>query len=185
MLSGKQVSYMEVADYLAGEKDAEVRHEYITGDVYAMAGGSRNHNTISFNLSTLIGSQLQPPCQGYGSDMKIHIRLGQEDIFYYPDLSVSCQEETGDEYYNEHPVLVVEVLSRSTERLDKYEKFLAYRALGSLREYLLVHQDICELWLFRRARQWAKEVYAEGGVKLDSVGVVLDIAAVYRGVGLT
>ena len=184
MLSGKQTSYIDAADYLAGEQQATIKHEYINGDVYAMAGASRAHNTLCFNLGTLIGSQLKPPCQGYSSDMKIRIRQQQQNIFYYPDLSVSCQPETGDEYYNEYPVLVVEVLSPATERLDKYEKFLAYQILASLQEYLLVHQDRRELWLFRRTRQWAKEVYTDGSVVLESIGVTLDISAAYRGVGL-
>ncbi len=185
MLSSKQASFICVTDYLEGEKHTEIKHEYVNGDIYAMAGGSRNHNTLSFNLSALIGSRLQPSCQGYGSDMKIRIQLGQQNIFYYPDLSVSCQEETGDQYYNQYPVLIVEVLSPSTERLDKYEKFLAYRSLDSLSEYMLVHQDRREIWLFRRVRQWLKEVYTEGDITLGSIGVMLSLNLVYRGVGLS
>ena len=104
-------SFVSVADYLDDEKLSTIKHEYIAGDVYAMAGGSRNHNALVFNLGSLIGARLKPPCQGYSSDMKIHVRRGNEDIFYYPDLSVSCREEDGHEYYNEHPVLIIEVLS--------------------------------------------------------------------------
>jgi len=182
MLSSEPSLYIDVAEYLAGERQTTIKHEYINGNVYAMAGGSRAHNILSFNLGTLIGSQLQVPCQGYSSDMKIRIRHHQQDIFYYPDLSVSCQEETGNEYYNEHPTVIIEVLSPATERLDKHEKFFAYQTLNSLQEYLLVHQDRRELWLFRRAQQWAREVFTEGQVVLESVGVALEITAVYRGV---
>lgn len=184
MRSSKPASFISVQEYLEGEMHATVKHEYIDGDVYAMAGGSRNHNTLVFNLAALIGTQLQSPCRGFGPDMKIHIRQGQQNIFYYPDVSVSCQEETADEYYNEHPVLIVEVLSPSTERLDKFEKFIAYRSLESLQEYLLVHQDIREIWLFRRPNGWAKEVCTDGEIRLESVGVTLAMDAIYRNVTL-
>lgn len=180
----RQASFISVSEYLKGEEHANVKHEYIDGDVYVMAGGSRNHNTLTFNLAASMGAQLQPPCRGFGSDMKIHILQGEQDIFYYPDLSVSCQEETANEYYNEHPALIAEVLSPSTERLDKYEKLLAYRSLESLQEYLLVHQDIQEIWLFRRRNGWAKEVYSEGVIRLEAIGVRLAMDEIYRNVDL-
>lgn len=169
-----------VADYLRGETTAVTRHEYVAGAIHAMVGGTRRHNALSFRLALLIGNALQPPCEGYGSDMKIHIRVGEEDIFYYPDLSVSCQEETGNPHYNEHPVLIVEVLSPSTERVDKHEKLLTYQRLPSLQEYLLVAQHEPLLWLYRRRMGWAREVAASGTLHLDSVGVSLDIAALYQ-----
>jgi len=184
MLEHRQRTFVSVSDYLEGELHADVKHEYIDGDVYAMAGGSRNHNTLTFNLTTLIGARLQPPCRGYGSDMKVRIKQGGREIFYYPDLSVSCEDESTDDYYNESPVLIIEVMSPSTERNDKYEKFLAYRALESLQEYGLVNQDIKEVWLFRRASQWGKEVYTKGEIRLDSLGITLSMDAIYRNVGL-
>jgi Uma2 family endonuclease len=114
--------------------------------------------------------------------MKIHVRRGEEDIFYYPDLSVSCREEGGNEYYNEHPVLIIEVLSPSTERNDKYEKFPAYRSLDSLQECVLVYQDIREIWVFSRAQQWQKTIYTEGEIRLTSVAVTLTVDDIYRNV---
>lgn len=182
MPSRKPASFISVAEYLEGERHATVKHEYIGGDVYAMAGASRNHNALTFNLAALIGTRLSPPCQGFGSDMKIRIRQGEQDIFYYPDLSVSCQPETTDAYFNEHPVLIVEVLSPATERFDKFEKCLAYRSLASLQEYLLVHQDFREVWLSRRSAGWAKEVHADGDIRLESVGMTLSLDALYRNV---
>lgn len=184
MLSRKPATFISVAEYLEGERHATVKHEYLGGDVYAMAGASRSHNTLTFNLATLIGARLSPPCQGFGSDMKIRIHQGGQDIFYYPDLSVSCRPETGDEQYNEHPTLIVEVLSPSTERIDKFEKFLAYRALDSLQDYLLVHQDFREVWLFRRRSGWDKEILREGDIRLESIGVTLGVDELYRNVGV-
>jgi Uma2 family endonuclease len=182
MSSNTKRSFLSVADYLEGEKLSTIKHEYIAGDVYAMAGGSRNHNTLAFNLGSLIGAGLTPPCQGYSSNMKIQVRRAKEDIFYYPDLSVSCREEGGNDYYNEHPVLIIEVLSPSTERNDKYEKFLACCSLESMQEYVLVYQDIREIWLFSRVRQWDKTIHNDGEIRLESVGITLAIDAIYRNV---
>lgn len=182
MPSRKTAGFISVAEYLEGERHATIKHEYIGGDVYAIAGASRNHNTLTFNLASLIGPRLSPPCQGFGSDMKVRIRQGEQDLFYYPDLSVSCRPETGDAQYNEHPVLIVEVLSPSTERIDKFEKFLAYRRLDSLQEYLLVHQDFREVWLFRRRSGWDREIHREGEFRLESIGVTLKLDELYRNV---
>jgi WD40 repeat protein len=115
-LDGSRVATASV-DGTARVWDADTA-ERITGPLkhggavrcYAMAGGSRNHNTLAFNLGSLVGAGLLPSCQGYSSNMKIHVRRGKEDIFYYPDLSVSCREEGGNDYYNDHPVLIIEVL---------------------------------------------------------------------------
>jgi Uma2 family endonuclease len=178
----KQKSYIGIEDYLAGEKDSEIRHEYIDGDVYAMVGASRNHNIITFNVAGLLHTGLKPPCQGYVSDMKIHIRDQGSEWFYYPDVSVTCAEETANDYYSERPVLIVEVISPSTERVDKYEKRLNYQRLDSLQEYVLIHQDIREVWVFRRSNQWAKEVYYEGVIELPSIEMMMQIDDIYRNV---
>jgi len=176
----KQKSFISVNEYLVGEKYSDTKHEYINGSVYAMEGGSRNHNILTFNLTTMIGLHLKSPCQGYGSDMKIRVK----DIFYYPDLSISCQEEATDDYYNEHLVLIIEVLSPSTERIDKYEKFLVYQQIDTLQEYVLVHQDIMEIWIFRRTNQWGKEVYNNDVIELKSITLTLAIDNIYRNVNI-
>jgi Uma2 family endonuclease len=130
----------------------------------------------------LIAAALEPPCQGFGSDTKVRIRSKARDVFYYPDLSVSCVDEGENPYYNERPVLIVEVVSPSTERTDKHEKLFAYRNLASLEEYVLVHQEIRQVWVYRRSSGWEKEVVNEGEVWLASVGVSLSLDAVYRDV---
>lgn len=169
-----------VTDYLRGETQSDTRHEYVAGTIHAMVGGTRRHNALGFRLGLLIGNALQPPCQGYGPDMKIHVRVGEEDIFYYPDLSVSCREETGNPHYNEHPVLIVEVLSPSTERVDKHEKLLTYRHIDTLEEYLLVSQQTPALWLYRRRTGWTREEVESGVLLLESVGVTLSVEYLYR-----
>lgn len=173
-------STVPIEDYLFGETKADTRHEYVAGTVHAMVGGTRRHNALGFRLGLLIGNAIQPPCQGYGPDMKIHIRVGEEDIFYYPDLSVSCREETGNSHYNEHPVLIAEVLSPSTERVDKHEKLLTYQRIDTLQEYLLVSQQTPALWLYRRRTGWAREVVESGPLLLESVGVTLTVETLYQ-----
>ena len=180
----RQKSALNVDEYLAGERDASVRHEYLDGDVYAMAGGSRDHNTLAFNIAGLLHARLSPPCQGFVADMKVRIRTDESEWFYYPDVVVQCAEAAGDAYFLEQPVLIVEVISPSTERIDKYEKRLHYQQLNSLQDYVLVHQLIREVWGYRRSRQWEKEVYNEGAVMFPLLGMTLTLEEIYRGVRL-
>ncbi len=180
----QQKSFITVEEYLEGEKDGHACHEYIDGEIYAMTGSSRRHNALMVNLLTLFKNGLKAPCEPFVADMKVRIKTDDRDIFYYPDLSVSCEEEDTDDYYNEHSTLIVEVLSPSTARYDKYEKFSNYRQLPSLQEYVLIHQDIVELWVMRRANQWQKEVYNEGRVALGSVGLTVQIKEIYAGVSV-
>ncbi len=149
-----------------------------------MAGASRAHDTLTFNLAGLLHARLQPPCQGFVADMKVRIRAEGCDGFYYPDLLVQYVGEFADDDWTEQPTLIVEVISPATERVDKHEKRLNYQRLPSLEEYLLVHQDIRELWLYRRARQWQREVHVDGVVRLESVGVDVAVDELYRGVGV-
>lgn len=184
MALNRQKSFIAVDDYLAAEKDGDIRHEYIDGDVYAMTGGSRRHSAIVFNIGGLLYRGLKFPCQGYVSDMKVHIKTPHSEKFYYPDVSVDCEEETADDYYIERPVLIMEVLSPSTERMEKYEKRFGYQQIESLQEYVLVYQDRREIWIWRRTDQWEKEVYNEGEIALRSIGVTIAIDDVYRNVGV-
>ncbi|MDQ2694149.1 MAG: Uma2 family endonuclease [Pseudomonadota bacterium] len=173
--------FVSVPDYLTGERDGAVRHEYLSGDVYAMAGASRSHNVITFNAAGLLHAGLRPPCQGYVADMKVHIRTPEGEWFYYPDVVVHCAGEAADDYI-ERPVLSVEVLSPDTARVDKYEKRLNYQRLDSLQEYVLIHQDFREVWVFRRSRQWEKEVYNEGTIDFPSIGLTLGMDDIYNNV---
>jgi Uma2 family endonuclease len=133
---------LSAEEYLHREQSADVRSEYIYGRIVAMAGASRNHNRIVANLATSIGLALRPTsCNHYSSDMRVGV--AGDKAFLYPDLVVTCGEEqllptTPETLVN--PLVIIEVLSPSTEARDRGEKFLCYQSIPSLREYVLVSQ---------------------------------------------
>ena len=176
--------YLSVADYLAGERDADVRHEYVDGQIYAMAGASDRHNRIAGNFFIRLSLHLDGgECEPFMSDMKVKV---DPALYYYPDVVVTCDPPGGDRYTRSEPRLIVEVLSPSTERVDRTEKLHAYRRVESLREYVLVSQDMTLVELHRRGEgdEWTGEVFTglEEQITLDSVGLSLSLSDVYRNV---
>lgn len=172
------------AEYLAGEKVAEVRHQYVDGEVYAMAGGTKAHNLISLNLARVLHGHLRnTPCRVFSSDVKVRVAWDWRERYYYPDVVVACEAGDVDPYVVGQPKLVIEVLSDSTERDDRSDKFYAYRRLPSLEEYVLVAQDTLRVEVYRRETGWDLEVYAtaESGFALRSIGVSLTVLDVYEG----
>jgi Uma2 family endonuclease len=140
-------------EYLALERQAEFKSEYLDGSIFAMAGARREHNLIAWNLSGEIRAQLKNrPCEGYTSDMRVLV--SQTGLYTYPDVTVVCGQaafldENQDTLLN--PTVIVEVLSPTTEKYDRGKKFGHYRRLASLREYVLVAQD--EVLVERYVRQ--------------------------------
>ncbi|TVQ92383.1 MAG: Uma2 family endonuclease [Chromatiaceae bacterium] len=175
--------FLSVDEYLEGELSSEVRHEYVDGEVYAMVGASDRHGLITLNLAGVLSRRLPDRCQVFMADMKVRIQTAERDIFYYPDVLVSCDPADRERYYRERPGLVVEVLSPHTERLDRFEKFLFYRQLDSLAEYVLVAQDFRQLEVYRRTEQWQATKYTEGTVPLRSVDLEVTLDAIYRRTG--
>lgn len=167
-------------EYLQGEQYSDIRHEYIGGAVYAMAGASDKHNLIAGNAFSLLQTQLPDHCEVFMADMKLRMEIQGETLFYYPDVMVSCAEDDRETYYRKHPCLVIEVLSFSTARQDRFEKFLSYKQLASLQEFLLLEQEYREATLFRRRTGWQPEVYREGTFHLDSVDLDMSMNALYR-----
>ena len=168
--------------YLLLENDNKTgtRHEYVNGLIYAMTGASRNHNRINGRLYARLLQHLQgTPCEPYQLDMKVKVQRGNDVRFYYPDVQVSCEEET-DLYYNEHPCLIVEVLSDSTQRTDRTEKRLAYQTIESLQEYVLLSQDSPYLEIYRRRSEWQRESFTgTQSVTLESVDLTLMVEELY------
>ena len=180
-----RIARVSVEDYLAGERLSGTRHEYVDGELFAMIGASRTHNRLSMNLAIRLGTHLEnEPCRIASSDMKVRPALGQR--FYYPDLVVSCNDpaEEEDEYVETCPTLIVEVLSGTTEQIDRREKRLAYQSIPTLREYVLVDQGAREVSVYRRdGEDWLLDMFGPGErTTLESVGFLLDIDDVYRGV---
>lgn len=185
MAESLRTTRVSVEDYLAGERVTEVRHEYVDGELFAMTGASRRHNTLVMNLSIRLGTHLEGgPCRLASSDMKVRAAVGER--FYYPDLVVSCNDarDEADEYVETRPTIVVEVLSESTVQTDRREKRVAYQSIESLREYVLVSQTAREVSVYRRdGAGWLLDVLGAGErIPLDSVGFELDVDDLYRNV---
>ena len=173
-----------VEDYLAGEQASQVRHEYVDGAVFAMGGASDRHNLLAGNLYVRLSTGLPESCQVFMSDMKVRIRTAEQDVFYYPDVVVACDPADRDRYVRERPVLVAEVLSASTERVDLFEKLFFYQRLESLEEYLVIAQDFREVRVYRRGERWRPLLATEGDLRLESVGLTLTLDELYRRTGL-
>ena len=169
---------------MEGEKITKVRHEYVDGEAYAMAGGTKAHNLISFNVARALHGHLRStPCRVFIGDVKVHVAWDWRERFYYPDVVVECEAGDSDPYVVEQPKLIIEVLSDSTERNDRSDKFYAYRRLPSFDEYVLVAQDTRRVEVYRRETGWDLELYEQQGeLSLRSLGLDLSITDVYEGV---
>ncbi len=186
---------ISVAEYLEGELVSRVKHEYLGGVVYSMAGARNVHNRISGNAFASLHARLRgKPCQPYDSDTKIRIRAASRPgstRFYYPDVSVVCRENPQRDSYQDEPVVVVEVLSQATRRTDEGEKLDGYLSIPSLRVYLLVEQDRAVVTLYRKGEgdtvgggDFEREVHhgLDAVIPLPEVGLELTLAEVYEGV---
>ncbi len=174
-------SNVGVDDYLASEAAGELRHEYIDGQLYAMTGASDRHGLIVSNLVAALRPLVRGRgCQLFANDMKVRLRISGQDIFYYPDLLLSCDPEDRQTYFRNKPYVIVEVLSESTERIDRREKFMSYISLPSLQDYVLVSQTQREVWHHRRSRDWVAEVLTGGSLTLDCLNLALPLASVYE-----
>ncbi|MGA7978725.1 MAG: Uma2 family endonuclease [Chromatiaceae bacterium] len=172
-----------VDDYLQGELHSETRHEYIGGQLYAMVGASRRHGLIAGNLFARLRQAVSHrPCQLFMADMKVRLNIAGQEIFYYPDLVLTCDPNDREDYFVTCPCLIVEVLSETTERLDRREKLLAYQTIPSLREYLLVAQDEPRTEAYRRRNDWLPDIATEGGIALECLDVDLAVEAIYEDV---
>lgn len=176
-------------DYLDAERSGQARHEYVAGEVFAMAGGSKAHNTISLNIAVLLRTALRGSgCQTFIADMKV--RIATQASYYYPDIAVTCApaDLTSDSAkdYIESPVLLVEVLSPSTEAIDRREKMLAYRHIASLREYMLIDQERRWVEIYRRNETgWSADIYApEDDITLESAALHITMDTLYEASGV-
>ena len=175
---------MTYAEYLAAEAVADVRHEYLGGEVWAMAGGSIEHGALAMAVAREIGQALRDkPCRVFSSDVRL--RIPETDLATYPDLSVVCGElrtapDDSDAITN--PILIVEVLSDSTEAYDRGAKWAHYRRITSLRDYVLISQAEPLVEVYRRTKDGRFELFeARPGetIELASIDARLDVGAVY------
>lgn len=171
-------------DYLEYELGNPYRHEFYRGSVYAMAGSSREHNIITGNIYVSFRAQMRGrTCMAYQSDMQVG--FAGEEACFYPDIAAVCGGEEIEKRKGErllNPMVIVEVLSRSTESFDKKTKFETYQGLPSLTDYLLVRQDRIHITHHRReSDDWPSLIYREimDEIRLPSIGCVLRLADVY------
>jgi Uma2 family endonuclease len=166
-------------EYLALERESETRHELVDGYLYAMTGASDRHDEIVGNLFAALHAHLRASgCRVHGSTLKV--RVG--DDFYYPDVFVRCARERGDAYFKTDPVLIAEVLSPSTQRNERGDKRLAYQALPTLQEYILISHNEPRVEMLRRLDQdWERLVFvgASEVLQLQSVGLSLPFSDLF------
>ncbi len=171
-------------EYLEGERLATIRHEYVDGRVYAMAGASDDHNRIAGNIfATLHAALSGKRCEPFINDMKVKIPPAFADVFYYPDVLVACAPKDDAKYYRERPAIIFEVISPDTERTDRREKAIAYRQISTVKVYVLVEQDRMAVTLQRRATKgWSNET-VEGPnalLKLPEISVEIPLKRIYQ-----
>lgn len=182
-----RTTFISVEEYLTSELKSGVRHEYIGGAVYAMAGESRRHNLICGNIYAALRAHLRGKgCQVYMEDVKLRLQIKGEDIFYYPDLVVTCDPHDNQDYFVTTPKVLIEVESPSTERIDRREKFASYVLIDSLAECVRVGPDRMEVAVSRRANDWSTETLTQSAqvLRLPSLGFDLPLAAIYESAGI-
>ncbi|MDQ2829105.1 MAG: Uma2 family endonuclease [Chloroflexota bacterium] len=185
---------MTVEEYLAFEEMSQEKHEYVDGWVYplfpeidGMAGGTNNHAALTSNIGRLLGNALDDsPCIVYSPDARVQIDATN---YRYPDVAVSCDPrdlEAGDEKRIHHPRVLVEVLSDGTEDVDRIDKLAEYRALPSVRDYLLVNYAARLIEHYHRAGElWTYRTYGPGEtIALEGLGVALTVDRIYAKVRL-
>ncbi len=187
MIALTKSSGISVEEYLEGESQADVRHEYLGGAVHAMAGGTNNHSEIAANvIGTLFAHLKGSSCKPYTSDTKVRIELSDHTRFYYPDVQVVCDSKSGTSHYQERPVVIVEVLSESTRRTDLGEKRDAYLAIPTLKVLLFVESEAATALVLRRKPSggFAEEFYSgnDAVINLPEIEASLPLADVFDGI---
>lgn len=178
---------ISVADYLEGEKISPIKHEYVEGEVYAMAGASDNHSRIVINLTTNFSVHLRnSKCESFSNDIKVRLTLKDYrfKIFYYPDVFVSCEENAEDAHFRNSPILIVEVTSPSTKNIDRREKLVFYQQMPSVREYAVIDQHRINIELHRRQPNgnWITYYFdhEDTEIEFQSIELTMPIGEIYR-----
>ncbi|HEX8734768.1 MAG TPA: Uma2 family endonuclease [Pyrinomonadaceae bacterium] len=169
--------------YLALEKKSKIKHEYMDGEIFSMAGATRRHNLVTNNISTELNLQLrETDCEVYASDFRVKIRPGHN---VYPDVAVACDEiltEANDTTLL-NPTVVFEVLSKSTEKRDRGDKAEDYYRLESLKDYILVSQSRIRVEHFSRQKnnEWTLKIYEdlEEVLELKSINCKIPLKLIY------
>ena len=175
--------HFSAEDYLAWEETQAEKHEFVAGEVFAMVGARQDHVVVSGNIFAALKQRLRgTPCRPYVADLKLKVEAA--DAFFYPDVMVSCHpSDLGNQQYISNPSLIVEVLSDSTADYDRGGKFVAYRRLDSLKEYLIVDIEARRVECFRRTadNDWLLHEYVgEIECELTSLNIKLPMAEIFE-----
>ena len=180
-------NHLSIEQYLQWEEQQEEKHEYVNGMIYAMAGATENHVSITANFTAIILSHLRGnQCKVLSSDMKVNIAV--KNIYYYPDILVTCDErDRQSKKHKSYPCVIIEVLSNSTEAKDRGVKFANYQTIETLQEYVLVNQQEQRIEVFRRTDRkfWLLQTYTAGElIELQSINLQISIDAIYEDIDL-
>ncbi len=189
MIAALKWNLLSIEDYLAGELQSPIKHEYLGGVVYAMAGARNTHNLIEGNIFAIAHARLRGNrCRPWNSNTKIRIQLPSQIRFYYPDNSINCEPNPPDDSFQDKPVIIFEVILKNTRRIDEGEKKDAYLTIPSLAVYALVEQETAAIVAFRRTPAgFVREVHAglDAVLPLPEVQLDLPLAEIYEGVTFT
>ena len=177
--------YMTREEFLDFQERSFTMYEYINGIIRDMSGPSVAHCLITQNIHRALDTHLRGgPCQPFCTGGSVNLTLGNDEIVYHPDVYVSCDRSVWDKRWVPNPKLVVEVLSPSTQHLDRREKAANYRRVASLDEYVIASQKRPELTIHRRAEHWQPDVVmgARATVEFRSLGLSVPLAEIYEGV---
>ncbi len=165
-------------EYLRTELISEIRREYINGQIYAKTGESFNHNLISGNVGSKFSDHLKgTPCATF--ILAMMLRLGKD--YVYPDVMVDCSPMEGEDFIAKSPVILVEVLSKTTRRIDSTIKLKNYINLPSLQEYVLIEQEYTSVQILRRRKHWQSEYFfLDDSASFESIDLVLPVAEIYE-----
>jgi len=185
-----QKKFYTVQEYLEREKDSLQKHEYYKGEIFAMAGAGPRHNIISVNILTSLSIKLKGKnCRPYGSDMRINIP--ENSLFTYPDISIICGEiisSDQDEDTATQPAVIIEILSASTKNYDRGGKFMLYRSIKTLKDYILIDSETihAEHFAINHEGLWQLKEYYQPDDKIiiESVNAVLLLKDIYEGTQL-
>ncbi len=189
MVASRSRHRYSLEDYLGVEEMSSVRHEYLDGEIFAMAGGTPEHAALSAAIVVMLGSRLRgTPCRPYSSDLRVRVQA--TGLMTYPDAAVICGEPERDSLSPTHvinPTVLVEVLSASTEEYDRGEKREHYQKIDSLKAYVLIAQDRVSVEVYAREPDgsWSHRIHERGAnVELPLAGLTFGVDELYEAAGL-
>ncbi|WP_080799789.1 Uma2 family endonuclease [Desulfamplus magnetovallimortis] len=177
-------SKMTPDEYFEFDNKSDIRHEFFDGELFAMTGATKNHNLINTSLTVnLVNGITNSTCRVFSNDMRVKIENG----YVYPDLAVACSDlefESNDLDTLTNPIVIVEILSNSTEAFDRGDKFSYYRMIPTLKEYILVSQNKCrvEQFIRKEKKMWSMLYYEDMAqiMKIESVNCELLLSDIYK-----